>query len=105
MRLRLGKPFYREEVVAGLVAAAWRLPLNPGEAELRGTSALPVRFLANEPTPTQEKDMKSLLIMMAIAAAVGACSFHSETVQRPAPVTATVVTTPPPPPPVVYVPE
>jgi hypothetical protein len=79
--------------------------LNPREAELRGTSALPVRFLANAPTPTQEKDMKSLLIMMAIAAAVGACSFHSETVQRPAPATATVITTPPPPPPVVYVPE
>jgi len=48
--------------------------------------------------------MKSLLIMMAIAAAVGACSFHSETV-RPAPATATVVAVPPPPPPVVYVPE
>ena len=49
--------------------------------------------------------MKSVLILLAVAAAVGACSFHSETVQRPVPATATVVTPPPPPPPVVYVPE
>ena len=49
--------------------------------------------------------MKSVLIVMALAVTVGACSFHSETVQKPVPATATVVTAPPPPPPVVYVPE
>ena len=49
--------------------------------------------------------MKSLLIVLAVAGAVTACSFHSETVQKPVPATATVVAVPPPPPPVVYVPE
>lgn len=70
-----------------------------------GTPARLARFLANATTPTREKVMKSVLILIALATAVGACSFHSETVQRPVPATATVVAAPPPPPPVVYVPE
>jgi hypothetical protein len=49
--------------------------------------------------------MKSLLTVVALAAAVAACSYHSETIQKPVPATATVVAVPPPPPPVVYVPE
>ena len=54
-----------------------------------------------------EEPMKSLLIMLAVAAIAAACSYRSETtVQRPAPApVATVVTAPPPPPSVVYVPS
>jgi hypothetical protein len=48
--------------------------------------------------------MKSLFMMIAVAAAVSACSFRSETVQQPVPATATVVAAPPPPT-VVYVPQ
>jgi hypothetical protein len=48
--------------------------------------------------------MKSLVIVIAIAAAVSACTYRSETVQRPVPATTTVVAAPPPPA-VVYVPQ
>jgi hypothetical protein len=47
--------------------------------------------------------MKRLFVVIAITAAVSACSFRSETVQRPVPTTATVVAAPPPA--VVYVPQ
>jgi hypothetical protein len=47
--------------------------------------------------------MKYLFLVLAIGAAVSACTYRSETVQRPVP--ATVVAAPPPPPTVVYVPQ
>ncbi len=50
--------------------------------------------------------MKLLLTVIGLFGALAACSFHSETVQRPAPATTTVVATPPAsPPPVLYTTE